>query len=78
MVEADSHLKLLPTSMLTIFKVLEHIDMLSIVAYGSSLTQLYSSNLIIINLKKLQSTLLTEIADVKSFVMPYLMYSMAA
>ncbi len=31
MVEADSHLKLLPTSKLDIYKVFEHIDMLSIV-----------------------------------------------
>ena len=30
MVEADSHLKLLPTSILDIQKVFEHIDMLSI------------------------------------------------
>jgi hypothetical protein len=30
MVEADSHLKLLPTSILDIYKVIEHIDMLSI------------------------------------------------
>jgi hypothetical protein len=30
MVEADSHLKLLPASMLTIYKVFEHIDMLFI------------------------------------------------
>jgi hypothetical protein len=30
MVEADSHLKLLPTSILDICKVIEHIDMLSI------------------------------------------------
>jgi hypothetical protein len=30
MVEADSHLKLLPASILDIFKVFEHIDMLSI------------------------------------------------
>jgi hypothetical protein len=30
MVEADSHLKLLPTSTLDIYKVFEHIDMLSI------------------------------------------------
>ena len=30
MVEADSHLKLLPTSILGIYKVFEHIDMLSI------------------------------------------------
>ncbi len=29
MVEADSHLKLLPTSSLDIYKVFEHIDMLS-------------------------------------------------
>jgi len=30
MVEANSHLKLLPTSILDIYKVFEHIDMLSI------------------------------------------------
>ncbi len=30
MVEADSHLKLLPTPTLGIYKVFEHIDMLSI------------------------------------------------
>ncbi len=29
MVEVDSHLKLLPTSILDIYKVFEHIDMLS-------------------------------------------------
>jgi hypothetical protein len=29
MVEADSHLKLLPTSILDIYKVFEHIDMVS-------------------------------------------------
>jgi hypothetical protein len=29
MVEADSHLKLLPTSILDLYKVFEHIDMLS-------------------------------------------------
>jgi hypothetical protein len=29
MVEANSHLKLLPTSILDIYKVFEHIDMLS-------------------------------------------------
>jgi hypothetical protein len=29
MVEADSHLKLLPASMLDIYKVFEHIDILS-------------------------------------------------
>jgi len=39
MVEADSHLKLLPPSILDINKAFEHIDMLFI-AYGSSLTQL--------------------------------------
>ncbi len=30
MVEADSHLKLLPTSILDIYKLFEHIDMLTI------------------------------------------------
>jgi hypothetical protein len=30
MVEADSHLKLLPTSILDIYKMLQHIDMLSL------------------------------------------------
>jgi hypothetical protein len=30
MVEADSHHKLLPTSIIDIYKVFEHIDMLSI------------------------------------------------
>jgi len=30
MVEADIHLKLLPLSILDIYKVLEHIDMLSV------------------------------------------------
>jgi hypothetical protein len=30
MVEADSHIKLLPTSILDIYKVFGHIDMLSI------------------------------------------------
>jgi hypothetical protein len=30
MFEADSHLKLLPTSILDMYKVFEHIDMLSI------------------------------------------------
>jgi hypothetical protein len=30
MVEADGHLKLLPTSILDMYKVIEHIDMLSI------------------------------------------------
>jgi hypothetical protein len=31
MVEADGHLKLLPTFILDIYKVIEHINMLSIV-----------------------------------------------
>ncbi len=31
MVEADSHLKLFPTSILDIYKVFEYIDMLSII-----------------------------------------------
>ncbi len=31
MVEADSHLKLLPTSMLDMHKVFEHIDILSMI-----------------------------------------------
>jgi hypothetical protein len=30
MVEANSHLKLLPTSMIDMYKVFEHIDILSI------------------------------------------------
>ncbi len=30
MIEADSHLKLLPTSILDMYKVFEHINMLSI------------------------------------------------
>ncbi len=30
MVESDSHLKLLPTSILDIYKLFEHIDILSI------------------------------------------------
>ncbi len=30
MVEADSHLKLIPTSILHIYKVFEHLDMMSI------------------------------------------------
>ncbi len=30
MVEADSHLKLLPTPIIDIYKVFEHIDMLTI------------------------------------------------
>ena len=39
MVEADSHLKLLPASI--IYKLFEHIDMLSIAVYSSSHTQFY-------------------------------------
>jgi hypothetical protein len=42
MVEADSYLKLLPASILDIYKVFEYIDMLSINMYGSSITQLKS------------------------------------
>jgi hypothetical protein len=41
MVEADSHFKLLPTSILDIYKVFEHIGMLSIGTHSSSLTQFY-------------------------------------
>ncbi len=41
MVKADSHLKLLPPSILHIYKVLEHIAMLSM-GISSSLTQLWS------------------------------------
>ncbi len=41
MVEADSHLKLLPASILHINKVFEHIDMLSIDILSISLTQFY-------------------------------------
>ena len=41
MVEADSHLKLLPTSTLNMYRVFEHIDMLSIAVYSSSHTQFY-------------------------------------
>ena len=33
MFEADSHLKLLPTSILDMYKVFKHIDMLSIVTH---------------------------------------------
>jgi hypothetical protein len=39
MAEAGSHLKLLPTSILEIYKVFEHIDICQW-AYGSSLKQL--------------------------------------
>jgi hypothetical protein len=41
MVEADSHLKLLPASIFDICKVFEHIDMLSIDILSCSLTQFY-------------------------------------
>ncbi len=40
MVETDSHLKLLPTSILDMYKAFGHVDMLSN-AYGSSLTHVY-------------------------------------
>jgi hypothetical protein len=39
MVEADSHLKLFPASILDIYTVSEHIDMLSIDNLSSSLKQ---------------------------------------
>jgi hypothetical protein len=39
MVEADSHLKLLPSSILDIYKVFEHIDMLSIDILSNSFKQ---------------------------------------
>ena len=38
MVEADSHLKLFPTSILDIYKVFEHIDMLFIGIWKQSYT----------------------------------------
>ncbi len=41
MVEADSHLKLLPTSILDIYKVFEHTNMLSIDILSSSLKRFY-------------------------------------
>ena len=41
MVEAAILIKLLSVYILDIYKVLEHIDMLSICVYGCSLTQLY-------------------------------------
>jgi hypothetical protein len=41
MVEADSHLKLLPISILDIYTMFEHVDMLSIDILSSSLTQSY-------------------------------------
>jgi hypothetical protein len=40
MVDADSHLKLLPTSILGTYNVIEHIDMLSM-GISITLTQLY-------------------------------------
>jgi hypothetical protein len=43
MVEADSHLKLLPTSILDIYKVFEHIDMLSIGIQEQPYTDLVTS-----------------------------------
>jgi hypothetical protein len=45
MFEADSHLKLLPTSILDIYKVFEQIDMLSIGIQYQRLTQLYPPDL---------------------------------
>ncbi len=41
MVEADSHLKLLPATILDIYKVFGHFDMLSIGIWCSSLAHLY-------------------------------------
>jgi hypothetical protein len=43
MVEAVSHLKLLPASILGIFKVFEHIDVLSIDILSSSLKHFFHS-----------------------------------
>jgi hypothetical protein len=44
MVEADSHLKLLPSSILDVYKVFEHIDMLSMIdILSSSLKQFFHS-----------------------------------
>jgi len=43
MVEADCYLKLLPASI--IYKLVEHIDMLSIAVYSSSHTQFYPTYL---------------------------------
>ncbi len=40
MVEADSHLKLLPATILDTFKVFGHIDM-QFIGIGSSITHLY-------------------------------------
>jgi hypothetical protein len=44
MVEAESHLKLLSASILDMYKVFEHIDMLSIDILSSSLNQFYTQN----------------------------------
>ncbi len=41
MVEADSHLKLFPASILDIYKVYEHIDMLFIDIISSILKEFY-------------------------------------
>jgi hypothetical protein len=46
MVETVSHLKLLPASILDIYKVFEHVDMLLIVILSSSLKRL---NVFLIN-----------------------------
>jgi hypothetical protein len=43
MVEADSHIKLLPTSILDIYKVFEHIDMLSIIIEYQPYTVMHSN-----------------------------------
>jgi hypothetical protein len=51
MVEADSHLKLLPVSILDIYKVFEHIDMLSI-------------DILSISLKKVLPTVLASVVGV--------------
>jgi hypothetical protein len=42
MVEADSQLKLLPATILDLWDEFEHIDMLSMGMYDSSLKQLYT------------------------------------
>jgi hypothetical protein len=70
MVEADSHLKLLPTSILDIYKVFEHIDMLSMgIQYNhytviptllgsdfGALGHLWSQNDVIMSWLKLRAT----------------------
>ena len=72
MVEADSHLKLLPTSILDIYKVIEHIDTLSIGiqnqpyiviptllllgSYFGVLGHLWSQNDVIMSLLRLTAT----------------------